>query len=114
MNTLNRYEREKARGAGVYTRGQYKKASKEERFLKYVLKTDTCWLWQGALDGLGYGRFKDNYKSRPAYQTAYELFVGKIPDGLDLDHLCRVHSCVNPKHLEPVTHAINIQRGESS
>lgn len=46
----------------------------------------------------------------PAYRFAYEFLVGPIPDGLELDHLCRVRLCVNPAHLEPVTHAENNKR----
>lgn len=45
-----------------------------------------------------------------AHRVAYELFVGPIPDGLELDHLCRVRNCINPDHLEAVTHQVNVER----
>ena len=78
------------------------------RFWAKVDKTETCWLWTGG-QSAGYGRF--GFKGRPnlgAHRFAYELLVGPIPPGLDLDHLCRVRNCVNPDHLEPVTRRENL------
>lgn len=74
-----------------------------------VRKTETCWLWTGAVDPCGYGRFRAHVLVS-AHRWAYEQFVGRIPDGLELDHACRVRTCVNPAHLEPVTHAENMRR----
>ena len=68
-----------------------------------------CWLWTGALDRGGYGRCGQD----KAHRVSYYLFKGDIPEGLDLDHLCRVRSCVNPDHLEPVTRSINCLRGDT-
>jgi len=86
----------------------------EERFWPKVEKTDGCWLWRGCILKTGYGAFylKKNgvRKSMRAHRVAYELVVGPIADGLTLDHLCRVTTCVNPQHLEPVTLAENIRR----
>lgn len=86
----------------------------EARFWSKVQKTDTCWLWTGSLDRYGYGRFNP---SRPeawsAHRYAYLTLVGLIPDGQQLDHLCRVRRCVNPAHLEPVTSRENTMRGET-
>ena len=81
----------------------------------YVICPETgCWLWTGYINaGSGYGRFSLNGKSREAYRIAYECFANTIPDDLELDHLCRVRNCVNPDHLEAVTHAENIRRGET-
>lgn len=74
-----------------------------------VLSEDECWIWRGALHSAGYGTLGDRY----AHRIAYELKVGPIPQGYDIDHLCRVRPCVNPKHLEAVTHRENVLRGES-
>lgn len=45
-----------------------------------------------------------------AHRVAYELWVGPIPEGMELDHRCKVRACINPAHLEPVTHAENMRR----
>lgn len=82
----------------------------EPRFLAKVDKTETCWLWTGWVDRNGYGRFWLDGRSPGAHRVAYELYVGPIPAGLEIDHLCRVRNCVNPAHLEPVTTAENVRR----
>lgn len=69
-----------------------------------------CWLWTRTLDE-GYGSYNLNGVKHKAHRYAYEAVVGPIPDGLFLDHLCRVRNCVNPMHLEPVTHKVNMERG---
>ncbi len=81
------------------------------RFWAKVNKTETCWLWVGAVTDNGYGNFRKKRKSIPAHRVSYELLIGPIPDGLELDHLCRVRNCVNPEHLEPVTRQENVKRG---
>ena len=83
----------------------------DDRFSLYVEPTGFCWLWTGALDGKGYGRVSVGGKVVRAHRWAYEALVGPIPSGLHLDHLCRVKTCVNPDHLEPVTHRVNLERG---
>lgn len=71
-----------------------------------------CWLWTGTWDSNGYGLLTaQRDRSRLAHRNSYEYHVGPIPEGLQLDHLCRVHCCVNPAHLEPVTGKVNVQRG---
>jgi len=72
-----------------------------------------CWLWTAAHNHLGYGQIWDSdaWRVVMAHRAVYELLVGPIPVGLELDHLCRVHGCVNPDHLDPVTHRENIRRG---
>lgn len=70
-----------------------------------------CWLWTGRLMPSGYGDFQTTGKHWRVHRLAYELLVGPVPDGLVLDHLCRVRSCVRPSHLEPVTTRENILRG---
>lgn len=82
----------------------------EERFWQRVEKTEACWLWRGS--GKGYGEFRPTPSHRIlAHRFSYQLLVGPIPQGLVIDHLCRVPRCVNPAHLEPVTHKVNILRG---
>jgi hypothetical protein len=61
----------------------------------------------------GYGAFMVGGRNVRVHRWAYETLVGPIPDGLVIDHLCRVRNCVNPDHLEPVTHRENIRRGEA-
>lgn len=76
----------------------------------YVPEPNTgCWLWLGAVSN-GYGRALGG---KLAHRLMYEREVGAVPDGLDLDHLCRVRSCVNPAHLEPVTRRENLLRGDT-
>lgn len=77
-----------------------------------VDKTDTCWLWTGHINTSGYGQIRWGGPKARAHRIAYELEVGPIPEGLELDHLCRVRHCVNPSHLEPVTRRVNVHRGE--
>lgn len=72
---------------------------------------DPCWLWTGAPNGTGYGRILVSGRRMMAHRFSYETYVGPIPQGLDLDHLCRVTLCVNPAHLEPVTNVENTMRG---
>lgn len=72
-----------------------------------------CWNWQGHVGQNGYGQCWDGKKVKGAHVVAYVLFVGHVPVGLDLDHLCRNRRCVNPAHLEPVTRRENLMRGDT-
>lgn len=81
------------------------------RFLNMVEKTETCWLWTGSKSALGYGSATWNGKTASAHRVSYLMHRGAIPKGLELDHLCRNPSCVNPDHLEAVTHGENVRRG---
>ena len=80
-----------------------------ERIESRINRTETCWLWEGSLTR-GYGT--TSYEGRGIYvhRLTYTLFVGPIPEGYQIDHLCRVTRCCNPEHLEPVTHAENLRR----
>lgn len=74
---------------------------------------DACWPWLASLNNSGYGHFKVKSKIPGAHRVSYTLLVGDIPQGLQLDHLCKNRKCVNPAHLEPVTQRENTLRGES-
>ncbi len=70
-----------------------------------------CWLWIGACSDVGYGKIWNGDRVMEATRYVYEQIRGAIPEGLELDHLCRTRCCVNPSHLEPVTHQENMRRG---
>lgn len=72
---------------------------------------DECWLFAGFIEKNGYGRLLKSVGAPGAHRVMYENEVGQIPEGLHLDHLCRVRHCINPAHLEPVTWQENIRRG---
>lgn len=90
------------------------KGPPEERFWNFVLPEPNsgCWLWSGSLVWGGYGQFKVSRNTVRAHRFSYQFLVGPIPDGLHLDHKCRVRSCVNPDHLRPVTIRENNLLGE--
>lgn len=86
------------------------------RFERFVLKDqDSCWEWIGYISPHGYGMFGvhrgGKWQKIGAHRISYELYVGPIPDGLQIDHLCRNRKCVNPKHIEAVTKRENLVRG---
>lgn len=88
----------------------------KERFLAKVRKSANvldCWEWTGGRSLQGYGRFRFLGQVQYAHRVAYMIFVGSIPIGLELDHICKVRHCVNPDHLEAVTHRTNILRGNN-
>lgn len=83
----------------------------KQRLLKKVLKQPSgCWEWQGTKSGNGYGRLFYRGRYHTAHRVSYQLYIGPIPEGLVIDHLCRNRGCVNPEHLEPVTFGENIRR----
>ena len=87
----------------------------EERFFAKVNKTKTCWLWIGSqVSGRSpepYGQFWLDNKTQLAHRVSYKLFVGEIPLGKTIDHICRRPLCVNPEHLRPLTVKENIMAG---
>ena len=86
--------------------------SVEERLLRRIQEEDSgCWVWTGFRSSpQGYGGIKIGGVRLVAHRVAYETWVGPIPAGLQLDHLCRNRPCVNPAHLEPVTRQENMRR----
>ena len=97
-----------------------------QHFMMFVsVQPNGCWLWTGKLFSKGYGMFRRTEnrvrKTYYAHKFSYELFVGPVPEGLELDHTCHNSDCtlanqcphrrcVNPEHVEPVTHAENVRR----
>lgn len=92
------------------------RAPLEKRFWRHVSPEPNsgCWLWDGALSPWGYGVIGIGpQKTQCAHVVSWLIFrVQPIPDGYEVDHKCRVRSCVNPDHLEPVTHQENCRRGD--
>lgn len=77
----------------------------------WIVDPSGCWLWNRKRRKDGYGRKSiDHSREIPAHRWVYEQYVGPIPEGLELDHLCVNPPCVNPDHLEPVTHSENMLR----
>lgn len=84
----------------------------EERFWPKVDKSGECWLWTASKQARsGYGQININKRPHLAHRVAWTLTHGTIPEGKQLDHLCRNRTCVNPAHLEPVDNRTNTLRG---
>lgn len=77
-----------------------------------IVERDGCWIWTGSQNG-GYGQVKVDGRTRYTHRHFYELLIGPIPEGLQIDHLCKQTTCCNPEHLEPVTPAENNRRSDS-
>ena len=83
-----------------------------DKILSKINKTSKCWLWTGYINNNGYGEAHFNGRKYKTHRLIYELHKGVIPKELEIDHLCRVRNCVNPDHLEVVTHLENIKRAQ--
>lgn len=89
--------------------GKYAENDLRQRLDKKIDKSGECWLWTGSKDPLGYGNLYFRGKTEKAHRVLYKLNADENIIG-ELDHLCRNTSCVNPKHLEDVTHQENVAR----
>jgi len=81
------------------------------RFWPKVKKSTNCWLWNASTNIDDYGVFSIRRKTYPAHRISYFLRYPDFDQSLELDHLCHNRSCVNPDHLDPVTHPENLNRG---
>jgi hypothetical protein len=83
-----------------------------DRLARFIVPNDAgCWIWTGSCDRDGYGWIGTGDGAvRRAHIVTFELYVGPVPEGLELDHTCVVPPCVNPAHLDPVTHLENVRR----
>lgn len=84
-----------------------------DRFWSKIGSIDDCWLWVGSRNTQGYGQMWYKGGRVVVHRLAYRALVGEIPEGLVIDHLCRVRNCVNPDHLEVVTSRENTLRGNA-
>lgn len=98
-----------------YQRATYKpryRPSLREKIEARLDTTGECWLWMGAKDTGGYGLIGHQGRKCLKVHRAYLAAIGlPVPEGMTVDHLCRVHACCNPDHLEVVTHRENVLRG---
>lgn len=81
-----------------------------DRIESKINKSETCWLWISGINRSGYGFASWQGKRILTHRLMYELLVGPVPEGLQIDHLCRNRACCNPAHLEVVTLRENVRR----
>lgn len=109
---------QRARAAGVprlplptVTERFWSRVDKNGPVPEYAPHLGNCWLWTGATSSWGYGQIYLDGVLIHTHRWAWIDANGPVPAGLELDHLCRVHACLRPSHLEPVTHQENVARG---
>jgi len=114
ISKSNRPERGIVKGQPTrYIRGHSAKNNPERSFLSNTERINGCLVWTGCRSLNGYGRMAVRGRSEYAHRYAYQRVHGEIPDGFDLDHLCRNRPCVDVAHLELVTRQVNLLRGET-
>jgi hypothetical protein len=100
-----------------WTRGQplrfiHRHNPRKYQGVPYLVNESGCWVWQWARDERGYGLdYQHGNRKVYAHILIYEQHRGPVPEGMELDHTCRNPPCVNPDHLDPVPHMVNVQRG---
>ena len=82
--------------------------------MKRVQRKTDCWIWPYSLNGNGYGVIGKGKKVFDAHKFLFEIIVRLVPSNTELDHLCKTKMCVNPTHLQPVSHAENCRRGKQT
>jgi hypothetical protein len=111
----------------TFVKGHNRRVALQDRLAAKTVITPTCWLWTGPPSANGYGRVAVGRRYVQAHRASYEVHVGPIPAGLELDHLCHTEAlatsaggpscphrlCVNPAHLRPATQLLNILTGLS-
>lgn len=113
------YKNKEDRNRRARERREERRPDEVERLLRYAIVDDEtgCWRCRLPHNNKGYAWCKRDGRYVLAHRLSYELFIGPIPDGLEIDHVrargCRYRDCINPAHLEAVTHAINSQRGDT-
>ena len=107
------YGRWKAHGDPTFTMTPTRGMSANERFDFYVRRSSGCWEWAGKHRPDGYAILAADGEQIRAHRFSYERFVGPIPHGKEIDHLCRNRGCVKPSHLEAVTRQVNMLRGDT-
>lgn len=108
------YARQRRNGSLEYVQVQGDDLARFWRHVGNHDDADGCWPWDSPNPSHGYGQMRVGARRIMAHRAAYELLVGPIPDGLELDHLCRNRACVNPTHLEPVTCSENLRRAAAA
>lgn len=101
----------RAQGQSV---GHFEPSFVDKVWARVQVQEGRCWIWTGPKDRKGYGSISHKGRIIGAHRATWELCVGPIPEGHQIDHLCRNTSCVNPEHLEPVTRSENVLRGNKT
>ncbi len=94
--------------------GRFAGYTVEERLRRNHIVENGCWRWTGSHGPKGYGFISTSGRTRAVHRVAYEIWNGPIPDGLEIDHECRVRDCINPEHLRAMTHRENVRRAVRS